>query len=66
MPLVQSAFQNWRSLNSFYKTKQQKGEEELLNMCGGIMLGEPGSVVVEGTLASVREHVSVFLHFAFL
>jgi sarcosine oxidase len=49
VPLLQRAFTLWHELAA-------ASDEDLLHMTGGIMIGQPGSRVVEGTLASVREH----------
>ncbi len=49
VPMVQRAFELWRALESASGTS-------LLRPTGGLMIGEPGGVLVEGALRSAREH----------
>jgi sarcosine oxidase len=52
----------WRELQAYYESQEECKQSPgghcgpLLNLCGGIMLGKPGSEVIEGTLKSIREH----------
>jgi sarcosine oxidase len=49
VPMVQRAFELWRVLEAASGTP-------LLQPTGGLMIGAPGSVLVEGALRSAREH----------
>lgn len=49
VPLLKRAFTLWHELAA-------QSDEELLHMTGGIMIGHPESAVIQGTLASVRQH----------
>ena len=49
VPLVQRAYKLWQEL------KKASGEQLLLPT-GGLMIGPPGGVLLEGTLRSAREH----------
>lgn len=49
VPLVQRAYALWAEL-------QQQAQRELLRITGGLMLGRPDSVLVEGALTSARQH----------
>ena len=49
VPLLRRAYELWREL-------ELGGGEQLLQLCGGLMMGAPGSEVVEGSLRSAREH----------
>ena len=49
VPMVQRAYELWEELERTSRTP-------LLRQTGGLMIGIPDSVVVRGTLASVRQH----------
>jgi sarcosine oxidase len=49
VPMVQRAFERWREL-------ERAAGVALLQQTGGLMIGEPGSALVEGALRSAREH----------
>ncbi len=49
VPMVQRAFELWRAL-------ERASGTALLQQTGGLMIGEPGGVLVEGALRSAREH----------
>ncbi|MFI4932245.1 MAG: N-methyl-L-tryptophan oxidase [Burkholderiales bacterium] len=49
VPMVQRAFELWREL-------ERQSDTALLQQTGGLMIGEPGSTLVEGALRSAREH----------
>jgi len=49
VPMVQRAFELWRAL-------ERASGAALLRQTGGLMIGEPGGVLVEGALRSAREH----------
>jgi sarcosine oxidase len=49
VPLVQRAYELWRKL-------EQDTGTRLLQITGGLMIGPPGSSVVEGTIRSAQEH----------
>src|SRR5512139_4104768 len=49
VPMVQRAFESWRELERASGTR-------LLQPTGGLMIGAPGSALVEGALRSAREH----------
>ena len=49
VPLVQRAYELWVQL-------ERDSGRDLLELTGGLMIGPPGSAVVEGTLASAIEH----------
>ncbi len=49
VPLLFRAYELWRDLE--HATKQK-----FLNLCGGLMMGAPGSAVVEGSTRSAVQH----------
>jgi len=49
VPLARRAFELWRRL-------EQDGPADILRQTGGLMIGQPGSAVVEGALLSARQH----------
>jgi sarcosine oxidase len=49
VPMVQRAFELWREL-------ERLSETALLEQTGGLMIGAPGSALVEGALRSARVH----------
>ena len=49
VPLVQRAYQLWEQL-------ERDTASDLLRLTGGLMIGPPGSSVVNGTIASATEH----------
>lgn len=49
VPLVQRAFPMWRDLEA-------RSSASLLALTGALMIGSPESALVQGTLASAREH----------
>jgi sarcosine oxidase len=49
VPLLSRAFQLWRELET-------EIDQELLIQCGGLMIGDPDSEVIRGTLHSVETH----------
>jgi sarcosine oxidase len=49
VPLLLRAYELWREL-------ERTSNRSLLNLCGGLMLGPPGSQVVEGSSRSAVEH----------
>jgi sarcosine oxidase len=49
VPLVQRAYQLWAEL-------EHDAQEKLLIETGGVMIGPPGSALVDGALRSAREH----------
>lgn len=49
VPLLRSAYEGWRRL------EEQSGRD-LMNLCGGIYLGEPEELTFAGSLAAAREH----------
>lgn len=49
VPLLKRAFDLWHDLAN-------AADEDLLHLTGGIMIGHPDSDVIQGTLASVRQH----------
>ena len=49
VPMVQRAFERWRELESL-------SGRELLEQTGGLMIGAPGSVLVEGARRSAQLH----------
>jgi sarcosine oxidase len=49
VPLVQRSFHLWRSLEAL-------SGQQLLIRTGALMIGPPGSELIDGTLRSVREH----------
>ena len=53
VPLLKRAFELWRELQG---SAASRPDHPLLTMTGGLMIGMPDSVVVKGTLASVRTH----------
>lgn len=64
VPLLQRSLTLWKELQDYYMKEVEKREttEEtrfsgpLLNLCGGMMIGEATSEVVSGTLRSIEEH----------
>jgi sarcosine oxidase len=64
VPLLQRSLTLWKELQDYYTKEVEKREttEEtrfagpLLNLCGGMMIGEATSEVVSGTLRSIEEH----------
>lgn len=56
VPLLRRSFELWRELNSERQKRVGTGEEPLLTMTGGLMIGLPDSIVIKGTLRSVKEH----------
>ena len=49
VPLLKRSFELWRQL-------QKDSGTPLLHMTGGLMIGDPSTSVIRGTLASVRKH----------
>src|SRR3712207_2315686 len=49
VPLVLRAYELWEKL-------ERETGRDLMNLCGGLMLGRRGSEVLEGSLRSAREH----------
>src|SRR5918998_6659078 len=49
VPLVLRAYELWERL-------ERETDENLMTLCGGLMLGRRGSEVLEGSLRSAREH----------
>jgi sarcosine oxidase len=49
VPLLKRSFELWRQL-------QKDSGTQLLCMTGGLMIGDPSTSVIRGTLASVRKH----------
>src|ERR671911_884899 len=49
VPLVLRAYELWERLEA-------ETGQDLMNLCGGLMLGHRGSEVLEGSLRSAREH----------
>src|SRR5918998_6475834 len=49
VPLVLRAYELWEEL-------ERETGRDLMNLCGGLMLGRRGSEVLEGSLRSAREH----------
>jgi sarcosine oxidase len=49
VPLVLRAYELWERLEA-------ETGQDLMTLCGGLMLGQRGSVVLEGSLRSAREH----------
>ena len=49
VPLVLRAYQLWERL-------ERETGRDLMTLCGGLMLGQTGSTVLEGSLRSAREH----------
>lgn len=49
VPLLLRAYELWERL-------EEETGRELLNLCGGLMIGRPESQVFKGSLASAREH----------
>jgi len=49
VPLVLRAYELWERLEA-------ETGQDLMTLCGGLMLGPRGSVVLEGSLRSAREH----------
>jgi sarcosine oxidase len=49
VPMVQRAFELWREL-------ERQSDTALLQQTGGLMIGVPGSALVDGALRSAREH----------
>src|SRR5262245_12540207 len=49
VPMVQRAFERWRAL-------ERASGDTLLRVTGGVMIGAPGGVLVEGALRSARTH----------
>jgi sarcosine oxidase len=49
VPLLKRSFELWRQL-------QKDCGTQLLHMTGGLMIGDPSTSVIRGTLASVRKH----------
>ena len=56
VPLLKRSFELWRELQASATATGNGDGEPLLTMTGGLMIGLPDSVVVQGTLASAREH----------
>jgi len=57
VPLLRRSFELWRELSTERQRKSGRQDEEpLLTMTGGLMIGLPDSIVVRGTLRSVRAH----------
>ena len=56
VPLLKRSFELWRELELEYERDENKSDEKLLNMTGGIMIGKENSVVITGTLASIKTH----------
>src|SRR5918998_5686352 len=49
VPLVLRAYELWERL-------ERETDQDLMTLCGGLMLGRRGSEVLEGSLRSAREH----------
>lgn len=49
VPLLQRAYEQWRAL-------EEERHVSVLTMTGGLMIGPPDGVVVQGALASARQH----------
>ena len=49
VPLVLRAYELWERL-------ERETNKDLMTLCGGLMLGQRGSRVLEGSLLSAREH----------
>ena len=49
VPLVLRAYELWERL-------ERETGRDLMTLCGGLMLGQTGSTVLEGSLRSAREH----------
>ena len=61
VPLLKRSLDLWNELNTFYQaevrgTIADDDPESLVNMCGGVMIGNPESEVVSGVMRSIREH----------
>ena len=57
VPLLRRSFELWRELSAQRRQKAGREDEEpLLTMTGGLMIGMPDSIVVRGTLRSVKAH----------
>lgn len=62
VPLLQRAFVLWNELNEYYKENyadirmKNIPENNLMYITGGLMIGNKGSVVIRGTLDSVKQH----------
>ncbi len=62
VPLLQRSLTLWYELRDYYENNKDKFPEhgfegqELLSMCGGLMIGKRGSEIIEGTLRSIEEH----------
>lgn len=54
MPLLQRSLELWRELDDFHVA--EGSDVHLLELCGGVMIGPPDSVVVRGTRRSIEEH----------
>lgn len=60
VPLLQRSFELWKELDASYFTKKEcdgvVNAKGLFHLCGGVMIGQPETEVVAGTLQSVAEH----------
>jgi sarcosine oxidase len=63
VPLLQRSFQLWRELQQQFENKEfdiseyiQNSSDCILRMTGGLMIGEPASELIRGTLLSAQEH----------
>jgi sarcosine oxidase len=57
VPLLQRSLELWQELQEFYQTEMfSKESGNLLELCGGIMIGKPDTSLIQGTLRSIQEH----------
>lgn len=54
VPLLQRSLTLWKELDAFHVG--EGSDVHLLELCGGVMIGHPDSVVVSGTRKSIEEH----------
>lgn len=56
VPLLKRSLTLWEDLDQYRQECDDMSPAKILNMTGGLMIGDPNSGVVQGTLSSVKTH----------
>ncbi|GMH98725.1 hypothetical protein TrVE_jg474 [Triparma verrucosa] len=56
VPLLKRSLELWHELQDYRNNTADLTPATVINMTGGLMIGDPNSGVVQGTLASVQRH----------
>lgn len=58
VPLLERSQILWEELNCFYEssTRKTSGLNNLFFKCGGIMIGDKESKIIQGTISSIKKH----------